>query len=1247
MKAFSIVKLVFLIITIVIGVFLLVSCKGIVITPGDDGSVTVTPDNGNNALGGDKTPNKENTHSHTYVLDNVDSTYTCTDAGNRVWKCECGESFSEAIEAPGHDMRSYQGKDATCDIDGYEDYEKCVRGNCGYSTYKVIPALGHDLLSLPDIAPTCTEDGITDRVECTRNDCTYYAESEVSKLGHLHQVIGGKSATCEEEGYYPYEICQRDGCDGEGLTAKVYIDALGHDVIHYDGKEPTCVEFGWNEYTVCQRCEASTYAKIEPSGHSFVNGFCYCGQFDMGLHSHVWNDGEIVLDSTCTSPGSVKYTCTDVNCGDSKTEIINALGHDNVYYSEKAPTCNELGWYAYNECLLCGYSNKVNIPMLSHSYVGVVTIQPSCNTSGMRTFTCSCGKSYNEEISKLGHDWGNWYIEKDATCVSNGQEKRVCYNNTDHVDIRTISKTGHKYEDWYITSNPTCAVKGQERRVCENDSSHAEIREIPTVDHTVNSDTGVCTVCNQQIKERLATPSNILEMGSVIYWDVVDGAEYYEIIVDGDVNEVYSTQFDLQNYYASNYILQIRMRSVASVNSGIVPSEYLNYTFDIPNEPIAEYSGLGKTVNLLTGGYTEIDTRRTSIFDDAKFNRLRVEEVEDRKSYSDVRYSETLHGYVDKLTESNRVKVDMSISADFMQIINATSGYSFEINENYEEMTQSETKSAFYDMDYYYTHMRAGIYGSNDLSILSSALSEDFLLNALQVQNGELSPETFIQWYGTHIITSGVYGGSFNLHYEMISSTDKVENTYKVGSQLQISSQIGAAIKGLNINQNVNTDIETNFEAFRMNNASDVQSKFVLVTHGGNITGKVCESLSDFSEVCSDWAADLKAGNDYVLIDVDDGSLVFVWELLGDEYAGAKNLLYNYFYSSCNEQYYDLKDKISSLYKDSYIFDETEGTLVIDFSNLQPLKDTASLDNIIYSMEGGTVVFDGKVFNVFSAYNFKEVKKVIFKGNYMIHNESNTPYEGKFAPFTIKFDSNWTQDIVIEFENFAYVAPDGYVGLDFSEVSSENITIILKGSNYIKGGDGESLGKNGYAGISAPNSNIKFQGNGKIDVIGGNGKTGKVGSPDNVEDTAGGAGGKGGVGAVGIEVKVLTVFGTSLTAKGGDGGTGGRGGHGNNWNYGPPNIPRDGGKGGKGGSGAVSISANIIYLENASLIAKGGNGGDGGRGGNCGKKGTNGDVGKGGSGGEGSMAISCEIVYKNSYYEITEGTDGKTGAKGT
>lgn len=52
-----------------------------------------------------------------------------------------------------------------------------------------------------------------------------------------------------------------------------------------------------------------------------------------------------------------------------------------------------------------GNSGGNSQPAHKHDYNGSVTKNATCNSAGVKTYTCSCGSSYTESIPALGHDW--------------------------------------------------------------------------------------------------------------------------------------------------------------------------------------------------------------------------------------------------------------------------------------------------------------------------------------------------------------------------------------------------------------------------------------------------------------------------------------------------------------------------------------------------------------------------------------------------------------------------------------------------------------------------------------------------------------------------------------------------------------------------------------------------------------------------------------------------------------------------
>lgn len=68
----------------------------------------------------------------------------CENNGLAVHVCSlCGEDYSEILHALGHDEKTHEGQEITCEQGGWVEYVTCEREGCDYSTYEYQDALGH------------------------------------------------------------------------------------------------------------------------------------------------------------------------------------------------------------------------------------------------------------------------------------------------------------------------------------------------------------------------------------------------------------------------------------------------------------------------------------------------------------------------------------------------------------------------------------------------------------------------------------------------------------------------------------------------------------------------------------------------------------------------------------------------------------------------------------------------------------------------------------------------------------------------------------------------------------------------------------------------------------------------------------------------------------------------------------------------------------------------------------------------
>ena len=92
-----------------------------------------------------------------------------------------------------------------------------------------------------------------------------------------------------------------------------------------------------------------------------------------------------------------------------------------------------------------------------HSYVGSITIPPSCTSIGIMTYKCSCGESYTDYLPAIGHSYKT--VTTDATCETMGKTEVTCLTCGLKISETSIPAKGHtEVKDEAIA--PTCTQSG-------------------------------------------------------------------------------------------------------------------------------------------------------------------------------------------------------------------------------------------------------------------------------------------------------------------------------------------------------------------------------------------------------------------------------------------------------------------------------------------------------------------------------------------------------------------------------------------------------------------------------------------------------------------------------------------------------------------------------------------------------------------------------------------------------------------
>ncbi len=179
--------------------------------------------------------------------------------------------------------------------------------------------------------------------------------------------------------------------------------------------------------------------------------------------AHTYGDWTVTKEATCTSNGSRYKVCS--KCGNESKETIYATGHDMVYEDEMPATCTQPGYSSGGSCKNCDHKVEAGqIPVLGHDYDdGVVTQEPTEETSGVMTFTCvRCGTQQTNEIPPLNsgvcrHGETMSLKGYEATCTSYGLTDGIQCASCWEILIaqQSIPPYGHNYNDGVMMPEPT------------------------------------------------------------------------------------------------------------------------------------------------------------------------------------------------------------------------------------------------------------------------------------------------------------------------------------------------------------------------------------------------------------------------------------------------------------------------------------------------------------------------------------------------------------------------------------------------------------------------------------------------------------------------------------------------------------------------------------------------------------------------------------------------------------------------
>ena len=413
-------------------------------------------------------------HSHEAAV----TAPTCTEQGYTTYTCHCGDEYvDDYVDALGHtEVTTEENRvEPTCAVDG--SYVQVVTCSvCGEELSRetiVIPATGeHIFVETDRQEATCTEDGYVNYA-C---GCGTAFDTEVLPMtGHSHEAAV-TAPTCTEQGYTTY-TCH---CGDEYVDD--YVDALGHTEVTTEENrvEPTCaVDGSYVQVVTCSVCgeELSRETIVIPA-----------------TGEHIYAEPGERVEPTCTEDGYYIMIC---GCGAEERTELPALGHEWVAANCTTPkTCSVCGategepvpeahdygeWEiiveAGNEeglmrrwCAVCGGFDELVIPPNHTCSFRKLVIAPTCDSWGVDLYICTgCELSYTDNYKPaLGHTFGEYVSNNDATCTEDGTKTAKCIrcDVTDTIADEGSAK-GHGSFSVKFNSWPTCTEDADWDVFCE------------------------------------------------------------------------------------------------------------------------------------------------------------------------------------------------------------------------------------------------------------------------------------------------------------------------------------------------------------------------------------------------------------------------------------------------------------------------------------------------------------------------------------------------------------------------------------------------------------------------------------------------------------------------------------------------------------------------------------------------------------------------------------------------------------
>ncbi|MBU1144983.1 MAG: hypothetical protein KJ971_03880 [Firmicutes bacterium] len=450
-----------------------------------------------------------------------------------------------------------------------------------------------------------------------------------------------------------------------------------------------------------------------------------------------------------------------------------------------------------------------------------------------------------------------------------------------------------------------------------------------------------------------------VDSSQVIHWNSISNASGYVVrinTVEGSTTELsYSISSLIDD--SQTVVIKVKAKGSALYSDSEWSSEY---TFDfvksttIDENDSLRLTGIGQSINVVEAGYV------TSIIYDAIFDKEELSNLDFNETDPD---SPNMGGYYSETSISgfnSKTEVTFGINKASSKETKkkfTNNGFSLGVSATFDYKSYS---NQFYYTTYQFVYTKVlslDEYATN-MNKYSDMLSDNFIatINGFNPDTvTETQLKNFFKVYGTHIITSAVYGGSTQAYYSVLNNSVNIDASLKVELEQTTNSVMQTAMTGgvSSLSASVSEELGISNEYF--------ETTFYASFKGGNVVP--CTNEAAFADSLSEWTESFNNAEDKedksVIVGISEGGLYPIWELLRADYPALAEKM--------EDAYADYSENTYNEFIDKFAFTGIEISTASDLSLLRTnpsgsfiLMNDIDLNNSYFTpIESFQGTFDG------------------------------------------------------------------------------------------------------------------------------------------------------------------------------------------------------------------------------------------------------------------------------------------------